>query len=338
MSAEQLHVDVLHRFSFDELPVRGQWVRLHQTLADACSVQDYPAAVQRLLGEMFTAVAMLADNLKFDGAVALQSKGGGSLRQTLAECREHQLLRGIAHFAEDGAAAPARPDELLSWLQGTGGTVPQLALSLIPQADSGKQTYQAFVPLTRPGLAANLEDYFAHSEQLPTRLFFAHAEGGATHTKDHEKGNRQGNSVTGLCLQRLPSADLAGEVALAAHDEAWRTIEAVADTVSAGELGTLSPAQLLRRLFAELPCRLHEGRQLVYRCTCNRQKTDRTLRLLGERELADMLAEQGEITVDCQFCGKRYGYDAVDISQLTAQPPGPQRSGGATGGQVDQIH
>ena len=95
--------DQLYRVTFVDFPVRGQWVRLKRTIADAHAVRSYPAAITDLLNQMFAAVAMFADNLKFEGAVALQSRGeGGALIRSLAECRDQQYLRGIAHLVLTG--------------------------------------------------------------------------------------------------------------------------------------------------------------------------------------------------------------------------------------------
>ena len=75
-------MDLLQRFSFSGLPIRGQWIRLDKTLRSLAQYADYPDDVKRLLGEMFAAVTM-ADNLKFSGAVSLQSKGDGALTRSL---------------------------------------------------------------------------------------------------------------------------------------------------------------------------------------------------------------------------------------------------------------
>jgi molecular chaperone Hsp33 len=68
---------------------------------------------------------------------------------------------------------------------------------------------------------------------------------------------------------------------------------------------------------------MYPARALSYRCSCSRQKSDRTLRVLEAQEITELLAELGEITVDCEFCGTRYSYDAVDIGILlnNASPP-----------------
>ena len=296
--------DVLHRFSFPNLPVRGQWVRLTACVAAANQVHDYPEPIRNLLNQMFAAVAMFADNLKFSGAVSLQSQGDGAVVRTLTECRDRQYLRGIAHLRED-AQPPQHSDDLAAWL-GTG----RLALTLIPPPDTRQATYQGLVQLEHPELSSNLEAYLASSEQLPSRLFLA----------------SNSDSVTGLLVQRLPSADHATEITLQQEEEAWHTIVTLADTVTEEELLQLTPDELLRRLFNEYPPRLHPGRILQYRCTCSRQKSDRTLRVLGDDDVRQLLQEQGQIHIDCEFCGKRYNNDEVDVGALLSGTPTRQSS------------
>ena len=120
--------DRLHRFTFEGLPVRGQWVRLTDTVAAANAVREYPQEIKNLLNQMFAAVAMFADNLKFEGAVALQSRGNGALIRSLAECREHKYLRGIAHLSEE-IEAPAERD-----------------LSVYRELRASKETIEAHLP------------------------------------------------------------------------------------------------------------------------------------------------------------------------------------------------
>jgi len=225
--------DIIHRFSFTGGPVRGQWVRLDDVLTEIESHQDYPGNVAGVLAEMLAAVALVADGIKFEGAVALQSRGPGPLTTVLAECRSRHLLRGIARWAE---AEPLPESESLQTLLGNG----QLALSLVPEnADARAQRapYQGMVGITDQHLAGNLERYFEESEQLPTLLRFA----------------RDGNSVTGLLLQRLPDADDATEIELDEGDAFWEEIGMLTATMTDGELAALDPDVLLSR--RELPAR-----------------------------------------------------------------------------------
>lgn len=297
-------MDNLYRFSFTDLPIRGQWVRLQSTLEAAGQYRTYPTQVSELLGQMLATVAMVADNLKFSGAVAMQSQGNGALRRSLAECRDHTNLRGIMHLTDDTSFPRSNHDgsnhDIGAWL-GQG----QLALTLIPDEETGMQPYQGLVALEKQDLAKCLEDYFARSEQLDTRLHFANGV--------------DARGVTGLLLQRLPNHPDASEADCDAAQDAWETLTALTATVTNAELGELDVETLLHRLFHEYPCVLQTPKTLAYQCTCNSERTDSTLMMLGKDDLGALLKEQGEITVDCEFCGRRYGYDAIAVARLMGQ-------------------
>jgi molecular chaperone Hsp33 len=293
---------VIRRFSFLLSPIRGQWVRLDGVLAELDRRRRYPPRIRQLVGEMLAAVTLVADNVKFQGAVSLQSRGSGPLTTVLAECRERHLVRGLARWAEDAAVPDT--DSLLELL-GDG----QLALNLIPDAASAGRSgaYQGLVAVTEARLAANLESYFATSEQLPTRLLFAGTAG----------------SVTGLLLQRLPAPDGATEIELDHLEALWEEVQLLAATLRPVELAELDCETLVRRLFGENALRLHPPRSVEFQCTCNRSKTSATLLALGREELLALLEEQGEIHVTCEICAEDYRYDAVDVHVLLA--PGEPR-------------
>jgi molecular chaperone Hsp33 len=44
------------------------------------------------------------------------------------------------------------------------------------------------------------------------------------------------------------------------------------------------------------------------------------LRMLGDEELQSILAEQGQIEVNCDFCNTHYAFDKVDATQLLMTP------------------
>ena len=197
-------LDQLFRFTFDGVPVRGQWVRLGNCLDAANEHRSYDPATRIILGQMFTAAAMFADNLKFDGAVALQSSGDGRMVRSLAECRNQQFLRGVVHL-DDDIQAPAPQASLRDWLGKSG----RLAITLQPDSstahsENAPQSYQGLVALDHGDLKTALEHYFDVSEQLPTRIYF----GG------------DGASMTGLLVQKLPHEANANDMQIAQADDA----------------------------------------------------------------------------------------------------------------------
>jgi molecular chaperone Hsp33 len=294
--------DVIHRFSFTEAPIRGQWVRLEQTLATVLGNQPYPPELRAVLGEMLAAVSLMADGIKFRGAVALQARGTGPVTTVLAECREQHLLRGIARWDHDANLAPAA--ESLATLLGQG----QMAVSLLPDAQTQPDApaYQGIVGLTEGSLAANLEDYFATSEQLPTRLMLVCRDG----------------RVTGLLLQRLPASPRATEFEVEEHEALWREALLLAGTLQPEELAGWPVTELLHKLFHEHALTLQPGRALQFSCTCSRERAERMLAALPKREILELLAERGAVDVTCEICGARYEYDQIDTRLVyETEPP-----------------
>ena len=93
--------DTLHRFLFKNAPVKGEIVHLPNTWRDICAHKRYPAAVEKLLGEMVAASALLSANLKFDGSLIMQIQGDGPVQLLVAECRADLTVRATAKLRDD---------------------------------------------------------------------------------------------------------------------------------------------------------------------------------------------------------------------------------------------
>jgi molecular chaperone Hsp33 len=176
-----------------------------------------------------------------------------------------------------------------------------MAISLLAQREHGRPggsegtSYQGVISIAAGDLARNLEDYFANSEQLPTRLFFATSE----------------RRVTGLLLQRLPAPDDATEVELDHHAALWQEVDLLAATLRPAELDELPVEALLRRLFHEHPVTLQPPRELAFSCTCSRERAEQMLQALPKEELLELLETRGSVDVTCEVCGARYEYDKL---------------------------
>ncbi len=278
------NADFKQRFLFPDTDIRGELVRLEDSLEAILGSHDYPLAVQGLVGEAVAAVALLAGTLKFNGRLSLQAQGRGPVSLLLAECTHDGQLRALA-----------RHDGELDTAANIGALIGDGTMVITISPDQGRQ-YQGIVPLEGDTLAQCLEVYFQQSEQLPTRLWLAAGNGRAA----------------GLMLQRLPDQ-------VADRDDnrrQWEHLEALAGTLKMEELLDLSAETVLRRLFHETPPRLPEAQPLRFGCTCSRERTENALLSLGKAELKTLLDEDGEATLTCDFCLSRQHFDAVDLAAL----------------------
>ncbi|MCP4596438.1 Hsp33 family molecular chaperone HslO [Neptuniibacter sp.] len=286
--------DQIQRILFDELDIRGVVSGLEQTCSDCFANHDYPPAIQQVLGEMLAAVCLLSSNLKFEGRLILQAQGQGDVRLLMAECTHNHDLRAIARFDGD-IKDDANFIDLL----------PQGQVVITVEPEKG-QRYQGVVPLVGGNLAACLESYFVSSEQLPTQVHLA----------------SDGEKAAGMLLQVLP-AEGTGE-------EDWERISHLASTLKSEELLTLDNETLLYRLFHEEQCRLYKADDVRFKCTCSRERSAASLKMMDKQELVGVIEERGQIDVNCQFCNAHYEFDLADIEALFVE-------GGAASGS-DQIH
>jgi len=275
--------DTLQRFIFEHAPIRGEMVQLAASWQAVTERHDYPAPLRQILGELMAAGALLAATLKFDGTLILQMHGSGPVKLIVVECTSDHAMRATAKW--DGEI----PDGNLRTLLGSG----RFAISLVPE--SGQQSYQGVVDLDTDSIAAALEHYMASSEQITTRLWLACDE----------------TRAAGLLIQKLPERE-------SADTDAWPRAEHLAATVKPGELLTLAPNQLLHRLFHEEDLRVFEPRPVYFRCSCSRDRVVGMLRMLGPDEVRGVIAERGEVEVRCEFCNRRYAFDAVDSEEVFA--------------------
>ena len=275
--------DSLQRFLLEGTPVRGEIVQLDATWRAVLERRDYPKPLESLLGEMMAAGALLSATLKFDGSLIMQMQGEGPVTLLVVEATSEHTLRATAKWEGDIPAGGLRA------LLGNGKFVITIAPS------TGKQVYQGVVELEGETVSAVLEHYMGKSEQLDTRLWLASAP------------DRAG----GLLLQRLPGAP--------EHDpDAWNRAVKIGETITREELLALPARSIIHRLYHQEDVRLFEEKPTAFRCSCNRERVTAMLRLLGAEEVRSILEERGQVDVACEFCGRRYEFDAVDAEQVFA--------------------
>ena len=281
--------DQVRRFVLERHPIRGHVARLSRAWLNLREHQDYPPVVQQLLGEAVSAVVLLAATLKFNGTLTLQLQGKGLVSLLVAQCTHDFKVRGMArHEPMEG-----EPD--FRALTGEG----QIVVTV--EATDRASSYQGVVPLAGDSLAESLEAYFYQSEQLPTRVALASSPG----------------VVAGMLVQRIPGeGGKQAAVDPAALEAAWMKTDHAMVALASAELLADDAEQRLVRMFGADEVRVFREHEVKFECRCSRERVANVLRSLGVEEVRSVLAEQGGITVTCEFCQKPYKFDAIDAEQL----------------------
>ena len=276
--------DLLHRYLFDNLDVRGELVQIDNAYNEMIAKHNYPEPVKALLGELLVATCLLTATLKFEGEIAVQLQGDGPVKYAVINGDDQQNMRGIARLQREV----------------TGSTVKELigqGYMVITITPTQGERYQGIVPLEHDTLSECIESYFEQSEQLKTRLWFA---------TDTKEGSAK---ACGLFLQVLP-VDKQKSI------EDFTHLEALSNTIKDEELLELDASTILTRLYHEDNPRVFDPQPIQFKCGCNREKTMTALVNVGQQTLLDDVEKNGEIKISCHYCLKDYVFNEQDIKSI----------------------
>ena len=121
---------------------------------------------------------------------------------------------------------------------------------------------------------------------------------------------------------------MAREDAGKAEEDDYHRISLLAQSLKRQELLTLGAEDILHRLFWQERVLRFEPQAARFACSCSCERVAAMIVGLGQPEAEDILREQGQIEVGCDFCGRQYRFDAVDAARIftppAQQPQAPQ--------------
>ena len=278
--------------------MRGRLARLGPAVDEILRAHDYPEPVANLLGEACALAALVGSNLKFEGRLIIEARGDGPVRFVVADYDTSGGLRGYCGFDAEALAAVsggfARPGARS--LLGAGHFM--MTVDQGPDMDR----YQGVTAIEGETLALCAEQYFAQSEQTPTRVRLA-------------VGQTDGLwRAGGMLIQSVAEDDARGSTT-----EAWVRTQAFFETVGEEELtdAELSSQHLLFRLFHEDGVRVFGSQPLRAFCRCSQERIETVLKSFDAAERAEMVEDDGRIRVTCEYCSRTY---AVEPGGLEAAP------------------
>ncbi|MEZ8195407.1 Hsp33 family molecular chaperone HslO [Vibrio cortegadensis] len=284
MTTKPTAQNVLNRYLFDNLSVRGELVQLDETYQQIISSKEYPAPVQNLLGELLVATTLLTATLKFEGSITLQLQGDGPVSLAVINGDHDQKVRGVARFEGDIA-----DDAGLHDLIGKG----HLVITITPKKG---ERYQGVVGLEGDNLAQVLEGYFERSEQLKTRLWI-------------RLGKHQGKAhAAGMLLQVMPDGT--------GSPNDFEHLEQLTNTVKNEELFTLEANELLYRLYNQEKVQVFTPQDVEFHCGCSRERSASAIMTIAKEEVYDILASEGSISLHCDYCGTNYTFDKSNVDTM----------------------
>ncbi|MCO4847668.1 MAG: Hsp33 family molecular chaperone HslO [Yoonia sp.] len=311
--------DTVLPFQLDASDIRGRVARLDTAFEEILAQHDYPPLIESLVAEMALLTAMIGQSMKTRWKLSLQVRGDGPAR-----------LIATDYYAPTADGEPARIRAYASYDKDT------IDLTADPFSQIGKgyfailidqgedmTPYQGITPIAGGSLASCAQTYFSQSEQLPTRFELSFG-------RSQLPGENEKWRAGGMMLQHMPKASphITGEggsgedgllealdILTDGESENWTRANALLDTVNEIELigPTVTPADLLLRLFHEEKPRVYDPQPVKFGCTCSEDKVRQSLSIYSAKDIDYMTTDEGTVTADCQFCGSHYVFDPTSL-------------------------
>jgi len=277
--------------------VKAVAVTTRELTERARNIQRSLPAATAALGRTLAAASMMGSALKEDAAsLTLQIKGGGPLGTILAVSDPQGCVRGYVQNPQ--VDLPLRPDGKLDvgGAVGSGGT-----LTVIRDLGMG-EPYTGSVELLSGEIAEDLAAYFAESEQVPTACALGVLVG----------LDQSVTAAGGYLIQLLPGAS---EEMITKIEAGVHAMGPVSHSLAEG----LDGEGLLRTVLKDFDLEILEKHPVEYRCYCSRDRVSRALISMGRKELSELIEEQGQAELTCQFCDQVYHFSKDELETLFAE-------------------
>jgi molecular chaperone Hsp33 len=280
--------DVVQRFLFENLDIRGTYVSLDHSLQTILKQHQYPEIIGQLLGETLCANVLLSSTIKYQGRLIMQLQNQGAVQLLVSKCRESFDISGLVRWDE------SHPLDSIEKTLNQG----KLVVTILHKDKVEPQ--QSIIPIEQQGISHALEDYFSQSEQLPTKLWI--------------KADSQ--RTVGLLLQLLPE-----QSAESTQNFYLETAKFAEQNISK-HFFDLEAAPLLQQLFPGQDIRLFDSEPVQFGCDCSLARMKNAILTLGQDEAYDILSQKQVIDVTCDFCSKQYGFSREEVDTIFSESKG----------------
>ena len=278
---------------------RSKSFRVYLTIStdlvqEAADIHDTTPLAAAGLGRVLTAAGLMGIMLKdADNKLTLHFKGDGPAKQILATAYSDGRVKG--YISNPYVDLPLNDKGKLD----VGGSLGVGELTVIKDLGM-REPYTGTIALVDGEIADDLTAYFYISEQQNSSVAL-----GVKVERDLSIG-----AAGGMIIQMLDALEkMIGEM-----PPLTTLISQLAeDDQDAGK----RVAALLQKIFKDVPeeyqPEILEEREIRWECDCSRERIENALLTIGRKDLTEIIEEDGQAELQCQFCCKKYHFNKDDL-------------------------
>ena len=285
--------DYLIRATAANGQVRAFGVTSRELTETAKNAHDTSPVATAALGRLMSAAVMMGADLKGENdLLTLRMEGDGPMGGLLATADSHGNVKGYAFHPE--VLLPPNARGKLD----VGGALGAGMLSVVK--DIGlKEPYVGQTNLVSGEIAEDLTYYYATSEQIPCSIAL-----GVLMNKDNTV-----RQAGGFMIQLLPGAS---DELIDRLEERLGELPSITALLDAGK----TPEEILSGLLGDFDLEILEKKPVQFHCDCSRERVERAIVSIGEKEIREMIEEGKPIEAGCQFCNKKYSFSVEELEKL----------------------
>lgn len=261
---------------------------------NAVKIHETSPVASAAIGRLLTAVALLGASLKGDeDQISMKIDGGGPAKGVFAVSDSKGNIKG--YIGENKVNLPLNSNGKLD-VRGAVGTKGNL--TIIKNQGYGNP-YTGVTDIISGEIAEDLAYYFTMSEQTPSAVAL-----GVLVDVDFSI-----KAAGGFIIQMLPGH----EEGLASLLE-YRLEEMVPLSKSLEEGKTIK--EIIDDIFYGMEVKYLDEKEVKYSCNCSRDRAERALMSLGKDILEEMLEEEKNEEIHCEFCKNVYSFSNEYIEEI----------------------
>ena len=271
--------------------IRAFAATARDTVETARQAHDLSPVATAALGRTLIGGAMMGAMLKGEKDVlTLQIKGDGPIGQITVTADSKGIVKG--YVQNPSVMLPPNGAGKLD----VGGAVGYGILQVIK--DMGlKDPYCGQTVLQTGEIAEDLTYYFASSEQVPSSVGL-----GVLMDKDLANVRQAG----GFIIQLMPFAE---DSVIEQLEKNLTQITSVTTMLDDG----LTPKQMLEKVLEGMDVEFTDTLPIEFKCNCSKERVEKALISVGEKDLKEMIADGKPIEVNCHFCSKNYTFSIDEL-------------------------